>query len=67
MDPTPLTPKGAQHQLSMPVYMTSALVNFHGNLDGGDLLKSLDQVAYAGAIRKAARLKAAKAKHKPTV
>lgn len=51
MVPTPLPPQGAQHQLSMSVLMTTALANFHGNVHGGDLLKLLDQVAYACASR----------------
>ncbi len=51
MVPTPLPPQGAQHQLSMSVLMTPALANFHGNVHGGDLLKLLDQVAYACASR----------------
>jgi acyl-CoA hydrolase len=51
MIPTPLPPQGTQHQLSMSVLMTSVLANFHGNVHGGDLLKLLDQVAYACASR----------------
>lgn len=51
MVPTPLPPQGAQHQLSMSVLMIPALANFHGNVHGGDLLKLLDQVAYACASR----------------
>ncbi|PIT59825.1 acyl-CoA thioesterase [Snodgrassella alvi] len=51
MIPTPLPPQGTQHQLSMSVLMTPALANFHGNVHGDDLLKLLDQVAYACASR----------------
>lgn len=40
-----------QHQLSMSVLMTPDMANFHGNVHGGDLLKLLDQVAYACASR----------------
>ncbi|MDO5686998.1 MAG: acyl-CoA thioesterase [Neisseria sp.] len=40
-----------QHELSMSVLMTPAMANFSGNVHGGDLLKLLDQVAYACASR----------------
>ena len=40
-----------QHQLSMSVLMTPDMANFNGNVHGGDLLKLLDQVAYACASR----------------
>ena len=40
-----------QHQLSMSVLMTPDMANFSGNVHGGDLLKLLDQVAYACASR----------------
>lgn len=39
------------HELTMTVLMTPAMANFHGNVHGGDLLKLLDQVAYACASR----------------
>lgn len=35
----------------MTVLMTPAMANFSGNVHGGDLLKLLDQVAYACASR----------------
>ncbi|MGD4065431.1 hotdog domain-containing protein, partial [Xanthomonas citri pv. citri] len=35
----------------MSVLMTPDLANFTGNVHGGDLLKMLDQVAYACASR----------------
>ncbi|KLT73710.1 acyl-CoA thioester hydrolase [Neisseria arctica] len=41
----------AQHQLQMSVLMTPDMANFTGNVHGGDLLKLLDQVAYACASR----------------
>ena len=40
-----------QHELSMSVLMTPDMANFSGNVHGGDLLKLLDQVAYACASR----------------
>ena len=40
-----------QHMLSMSVLMTPDKANFSGNVHGGDLLKLLDQVAYACASR----------------
>ncbi|WP_051940435.1 acyl-CoA thioesterase [Stenoxybacter acetivorans] len=43
--------KADQHQLSMSVLMTPSMANFNGNVHGGDLLKLLDQVAYACASR----------------
>ena len=38
-----------QNELTMSVLMTPDLANFTGNVHGGDLLKMLDQVAYACA------------------
>lgn len=40
-----------KHKLSMSVLMTPDKANFYGNVHGGDLLKLLDQVAYACAAR----------------
>lgn len=40
-----------QHELTMSVLMTPDYANFTGNVHGGDLLKMLDQVAYACASR----------------
>lgn len=40
-----------QHELTMSILMTPDLANFTGNVHGGDLLKMLDQVAYACASR----------------
>lgn len=40
-----------KHTLSMSVLMTPDKANFSGNVHGGDLLKYLDQVAYACASR----------------
>lgn len=40
-----------KHILSMSVLMTPDKANFSGNVHGGDLLKLLDQVAYACASR----------------
>ena len=40
-----------QNELTMSVLMTPDLANFTGNVHGGDLLKRLDQVAYACASR----------------
>ena len=40
-----------RHTLSMSVLMTPDKANFSGNVHGGDLLKLLDQVAYACASR----------------
>lgn len=40
-----------KHKLSMSVLMTPDKANFYGNVHGGDLLKILDQVAYACAAR----------------
>ena len=42
-------------QLSMTVLMTPDKTNFFGNVHGGDVLKLLDQVAYACASRYAGR------------
>lgn len=39
------------HSTSMTVLMTPDKANFAGNVHGGDLLKLLDQVAYACASR----------------
>lgn len=39
------------HQLSMTVLMTPDAANFSGNVHGGNILKLLDQVAYACASR----------------
>lgn len=35
------------HQMSMTVLMTPDTANFSGNVHGGNILKLLDQVAYA--------------------
>ena len=35
------------HELHMTTLITPAMANFSGNLHGGELLKMLDQVAYA--------------------
>lgn len=40
-----------QHELTMSVLMMPDMANFSGNVHGGDLLKLLDQVAYACASR----------------
>jgi acyl-CoA hydrolase len=42
-------------QLSMTVLMTPDTANFVGNVQGGTILKLLDQVAYACASRYAGR------------
>ncbi len=39
------------HQLNMTVLMTPDTANFSGNVHGGNILKLLDQVAYACASR----------------
>ena len=39
------------HQLTMTVLMTPDTANFSGNVHGGNILKLLDQVAYACASR----------------
>lgn len=39
------------HQLTMTVLMTPDTANFAGNVHGGNILKLLDQVAYACASR----------------
>lgn len=39
------------HKLHMTTLITPAMANFSGNLHGGELLKMLDQVAYACASR----------------
>ena len=43
------------HQLAMTVLMTPDMANFTGTVHGGDILKLLDQVAYACASRYAGR------------
>lgn len=43
------------HQLTMTVLMTPDKTNFFGNFHGGDVLKLLDQVAYACASRYAGK------------
>lgn len=49
---TPTNPSlPPRHELSMSVLMTPDMANFIGNVHGGDLLKMLDQVAYACASR----------------
>ncbi len=40
-----------QRELHMSVLMTPDMANFSGNVHGGDILKLLDQVAYACASR----------------
>ena len=40
-----------QHELTMSILMTPNYANFTGNVHGGDLLRMLDQVAYACASR----------------
>ena len=48
----PLSPASFPlQQLSMSVLMTPEYANFSGNVHGGDLLRLLDQVAYACASR----------------
>ena len=41
----------SKNSLSMSVLMTPSMANFKGDVHGGDLLKLLDQVAYACAAR----------------
>lgn len=41
----------SKNQLTMSILMTPNMANFSGNVHGGDLLKLLDQVAYALAAR----------------
>lgn len=48
---TTQTPETLRYHLSMSVLMTPDMANFTGNVHGGDLLKMLDQVAYACASR----------------
>ncbi len=48
---TTLTDTLPQYELQMSVLMTPDMANFSGNVHGGDLLKLLDQVAYACASR----------------
>jgi len=53
-DITPGNTTGAlppPHALTMTVLMTPDMANFSGNVHGGNLLKLLDQVAYACASR----------------
>ncbi|TXD98346.1 acyl-CoA thioesterase [Psychrobacter frigidicola] len=52
-DNTSSTAKKAplNHELYMSILMTPDMANFIGNVHGGDLLKMLDQVAYACASR----------------
>lgn len=40
-----------KHELYMSILMTPDMANFTGNVHGGDLLKMLDQVAYACSSR----------------
>lgn len=40
-----------EQSLTMTVLMTPDMANFSGNVDGGSLLKLLDQVAYACAAK----------------
>ncbi len=47
MDTTPFE----KHKLTMSVLMTPDKANFSGKVHGGDILKYLDQVAYACASR----------------
>ena len=58
MKPKKVTPKKSSHkkapvknELYMSILMTPDMANFIGNVHGGDLLKMLDQVAYACASR----------------
>lgn len=50
VDPNPMMVP-LQHELTMSILMTPDYANFTGNVHGGDLLKMLDQVAYACASR----------------
>jgi acyl-CoA hydrolase len=43
------------NKLEMSILMTPDMANFSGNVHGGDLLKLLDQVAYACACRYSGR------------
>ena len=43
------------HQLTMTILMTPDKTNFFGNVHGGDVLRLLDQVAYACASQYAGR------------
>ena len=47
----PSTSEFNQRELHMSVLMTPDMANFSGNVHGGDILKLLDQVAYACASR----------------
>ena len=47
----PISTGVLQSELQMSVLMTPDMANFSGNVHGGDLLKLLDQVAYACASR----------------
>ena len=58
MKPKKVTPKKSslkkapvKNELYMSILMTPDMANFIGNVHGGDLLKMLDQVAYACASR----------------
>jgi acyl-CoA hydrolase len=46
-----MQPDFQKNKLSMSVLMTPGMANFSGNVHGGDLLKLLDQVAYALSAR----------------
>lgn len=48
-------PSLKSRDLSMTVLMTPDMVNFSGNVHGGAMLKLLDQVAYACAVRYSGR------------
>jgi len=47
----PLPPSHPEHELSMTLLMTPDRANFSGNVHGGQILKMLDEVAYATAAR----------------
>ncbi len=46
-----LTANAPQHELTMSILITPDMANFSGHAHGGDILKLLDQVAYACASR----------------
>lgn len=48
-------PATRSRDLTMTVLMTPDMVNFSGNVHGGAMLKILDQVAYACAVRYSGR------------
>lgn len=50
---TTLTPEETSSRLSMTVLMTPEMANFSGNVHGGQLLRLLDQAAWACACRHA--------------